>query len=80
MVRRRCRFIVISDGTRSAFAFEAGNAVRKILIDPAPIHFHKLEAPGAGPRRQRHRMDCDYHAIARSTIRTPTAGPMSPTA
>jgi hypothetical protein len=47
MVRRRCRFIVISDaGCDPKFEFEdLGNAVRKIAIDlNVPIHFHGLSA------------------------------------
>jgi hypothetical protein len=68
MVRRRCRFIVISDAGRDpAFAFEdLGNAVRKILIDlGVPIRFHKLEALKCRPVDGSDiGMDCDYHAIA----------------
>jgi hypothetical protein len=68
MVRRRCRFIVISDAGRDPdFAFEdLGNAVRKISIDlGVPIRFEKLE------RLKRRAQDvsqiaedCDYHALA----------------
>jgi hypothetical protein len=46
MVRRRCRFIVVSDaGCDPEFAFEdIGNAVRKIEIDlGVPIHFRGLD-------------------------------------
>jgi hypothetical protein len=66
MVRRRCRFIVVSDaGCDPDFKFEdLGNAVRKIAIDlGVTIRFSKLEAlkPRAdegdiGPGH-------DYHAI-----------------
>ena len=46
MVRRRCRFIVVSDaGCDPDFEFEdLGNAVRKIQIDlGVPIHFYGLD-------------------------------------
>jgi hypothetical protein len=68
MIRRRCRFIVISDAGRDPdFAFEdLGNAVRKISIDlGVRIHFDKLEAL---KRRPTDGSDlgsaCDYHVIA----------------
>ena len=68
MVRRRCRFIVISDAGRDpAYAFEdLGNAVRKISIDlGVPIRFHKLEALKRRPMDGSDLMEhCDYHAIA----------------
>jgi hypothetical protein len=67
MVRRRCRFILISDAGRDPdFAFEdLGNAVRKIQIDfGIPIRFHKLEALKARPRLGGSEiLDCDYHVI-----------------
>src|SRR5262249_8049069 len=72
MVRRRCRFIVVSDaGCDPDFKFEdLGNAVRKIQIDlGVPIRFYGLEK-----LRARHKTDGDtpasqnaeqrsYHAI-----------------
>ncbi len=68
MVRRRCRFIVISDAGRDpAYAFEdLGNAVRKISIDlGVPIRFHKLEALKRRPQDGSDLLEhCDYHAIA----------------
>jgi hypothetical protein len=71
MVRRRCRFIVLSDaGCDPDFAFEdLGNAVRKIKLDLGiVIRFHGLQAlrkrsSGSGmPRR--------YHAIGEIDYRT----------
>jgi hypothetical protein len=68
MVRRRCRFIVISDAGRDpAYAFEdLGNAVRKISIDlGVPIRFNKLEALKRRPQDGSDLLEhCDYHAIA----------------
>jgi hypothetical protein len=67
MVRRRCRFILISDvGRDPDFAFEdLGNAVRKIEIDfGIPIRFHKLEALRSRPAESDGAiLDGDYHAI-----------------
>jgi hypothetical protein len=67
MVRRRCRFILISDAGRDPnFAFEdLGNAVRKIEIDlGVPIRLQKLESL----RCRAHMTDAkiqesDYHAV-----------------
>jgi len=68
MVRRRCRFIVISDAGRDPdFAFEdLGNAVRKISIDlGVPIRFEKLERLKRRPQDvSQIAEDCDYHAVA----------------
>jgi len=68
MVRRRCRFILISDaGCDRDFKFEdLGNAVRKISIDlNVPIRFVKLERlrkrPGDGIMLDGD--ECSYHAI-----------------
>ena len=58
MVRRRCRFIVVSDaGCDPDFAFEdLGNAVRKIEIDlGVPIRFHGLAQ--LKPRHSPDRLD-----------------------
>ena len=58
MVRRRCRFIVLSDaGGDPDFAFAAlGNAVRKIEIDlGVPIHFRGLDK--LKPRHSPDRLD-----------------------
>jgi len=58
MVRRRCRFIVVSDATCDAdFEFpDIGNAVRKIEIDlGVPIHFHGLSK--LKPRYSPDRLD-----------------------
>jgi hypothetical protein len=66
MVRRRCRFILISDAGRDpTFAFEdLGNAVRKIEIDLGiPIRFHKLEALKGRPQGDVQILEGDYHAI-----------------
>ena len=67
MVRRRCRYIVVSDaGCDPKFAFEdLGNAVRKVFIDlGVPIRFHGLEklTPRAafGAEAKPNRV---YHAI-----------------
>jgi hypothetical protein len=74
MVRRRCRFILVSDAGRDPdYAFEdLGNAVRKIEIDlGVPIRFHKLETLrarsqlGDGPAAT-----CDYHAIGEIDYQT----------
>jgi hypothetical protein len=67
MVRRRCRFIVISDAGRDPdFAFEdLGNAVRKISIDlGVPIRFERLERLKRRPQDVNQIVeDCDYHAV-----------------
>jgi hypothetical protein len=58
MVRRRCRFIVVSDGGCDPnFEFEdLGNAVRKIEIDlGVPIRFHGLDK--LKPRHTPDRLD-----------------------
>jgi hypothetical protein len=67
MVRRRCRFIVISDAGRDPdFAFEdLGNAVRKISIDlGVPIRFERLDRLKRRPQDiNQIAEDCDYHAV-----------------
>src|SRR5439155_4261828 len=64
MVRRRCRFILISDAGRDPdFAFEdLGNAVRRISIDlGVPIRFRKLEALKRRPADGSDLVtECDY--------------------
>jgi hypothetical protein len=69
MVRRRCRFIVVSDADADpTFAFEdLGNAVRKISIDlGVEITFHGVEALKKRPGGK-HGVDigenAPYHAI-----------------
>jgi hypothetical protein len=67
MVRRRCRFILISDAGRDPqFAFEdLGNAVRKISIDlGVPIRFERLERLKRRPHEvDKIVTDGDYHAL-----------------
>jgi hypothetical protein len=67
MVRRRCRFILISDAGRDPkFGFEdLGNAVRKIEIDfGIPIRFYGLEVLKARPDKQPDRpLRRAYHAV-----------------
>jgi hypothetical protein len=68
MVRRRCRFILVSDAGRDpAYIFEdLGNAVRKIQIDlGVPIQFRSLEVLKRRPLDGNDLgEDCNYHAIA----------------
>lgn len=74
MVRRRCRFILISDAGRDPdYAFEdLGNAVRKIEIDlGVPIRLHKLEALKCRPEmRDGEILEGDYHAIGEIDYQT----------
>jgi hypothetical protein len=79
MVRRRCRFIVISDAGRDPdYTFEdLGNAVRKISIDlGVPIKFHALQS------LRRRSLDgsvlageCHYHAVAEIDYATADRSP-----
>ncbi len=78
VVRRRCRFIVISDAGRDPdYTFEdLGNAVRKISIDlGVPIKFHALQS------LRRRSLDgsvlageCHYHAVAEIDYKTADKG------
>jgi Patatin-like phospholipase len=69
MVRRRCRFIVVSDACCDpAFALEdLGNAVRNIELDLGiSIHFYGLEALKQRPKGRREvGPDHPYHAIGK---------------
>jgi hypothetical protein len=67
MVRRRCRFIIVSDaGSDANFAFEdLGNAVRKIGIDlGVPIRFRALDKLKKRPEDGDLGPDAPYHAVA----------------
>ncbi len=67
MVRRRCRFIVVSDASCDPnFVFkDLGNAIRKIAIDlGVPIRFHGLENLKKRPKDGSIiGADQNYHAI-----------------
>jgi hypothetical protein len=66
MVRRRCRFIVISDaGCDPNYGFEdLGNAVRKISIDlGVPINIFKLETLKQRPAKDFIGLGAPYHAF-----------------
>jgi hypothetical protein len=66
MVRRRCRYIVVSDaGCDPAFGFEdLGNAVRKIEIDlGVPIDIKKLEVLAARSKDGKAQPNVVYHAV-----------------
>jgi hypothetical protein len=68
MVRRRCRFILVSDaGADPAFGLEdLGNAVRKIELDLGiPIHFDGLADLKRRPEDGSDVGDRAYHAIGR---------------
>ena len=78
MVRRRCRFILVSDaGCDPEFRFEAlGNAVRKIEIDlGVRIRFEKLEAlKPRGVDASDGAQVQSYHAIAEVDYRAADGG------
>lgn len=81
MVRRRCRYIVVSDaGCDPDCTFEdLGDSIRKIAIDfGIPITFRALTELSARPDRGRITPNAPYHAIGTidySAVDGPTASP-----
>lgn len=77
MVRRRCRFIIISDGGHDPeFKFEdLGTAVRKIAIDlGVAIRFSKLETLKPRPEGSDVGPGHDYHAMGEIDYRAADGG------